>query len=69
MLKDCSIIIRGHKSDNVKSAIAIIIDLDSKSSGKIEKCAVKSTLEAEDGVEEAEGKVCVDDYPLSKRVP
>ena len=34
--KDCSIIIRGHE-DNIKSASVTIIDLDSKSSGKIEK--------------------------------
>ena len=72
--KDCSIIIRGHE-DNVKSAAVTIIDLDSKSLGRIGKWeeldrnVVKSTLDAEEGVGEAERRVCVDDYAPSKRVP
>jgi inositol-pentakisphosphate 2-kinase len=64
--KDCSIIIRGHE-DDVKSATVTIIDLDSKSLkriGKWEKLdrdVLKYTLEAEEGVEDAEKKVCVED--------
>jgi len=72
--KDCSIIIRGHK-DDVKSATATIIDLDSKSFGrmgkweKLDRDVVKCTLEAEEGVEEAEKRVCVEDSPLPKHAP
>jgi len=72
--KDCSIIIRGHE-DDVKSATATIIDLDSKSferMGKWEKLdrdVVKCTLEAEEGVEETEWRVCVEDPAPSKRAP
>jgi len=64
--KDCSIIIRGHE-DNVKSATVTIIDLDSKSLGRMRKWesldrnVVKCTLEAEEGVEEAEKRVCAED--------
>jgi len=72
--QDCSIIIRGHE-DDVKSATATIIDLDSKSFGrmgkweKLDRDVVKCTLEAEEGIEEAEKRICVDDLPLSKRTP
>jgi len=72
--KDCSIIIRGHE-DNVKSATATIIDLDSKSLGRmgkweeLDRGVVKCTLEAEESVEEAEKRVCVEDLAPSKRAP
>ena len=64
--KDCSIIVRGHE-DNVKSAAVTIIDLDSKSLGRMRKWeeldrdVVRCTLEAEEGVEEVEKRVCVED--------
>ena len=64
--KDCSIIIRGHE-DNVKSGTVTIIDLDSKSLGRmkrwegLDRDVVKCTLEVEEGVEEAEKRVCVKD--------
>ena len=64
--KDCSIIIRGHE-DNVKSAAVTIIDLDSKDLGRmgkweeLDRKVVKCTLEAEEGVEDGERRVCVDD--------
>ena len=70
--KDCSVIIRGHE-DNVKSATATIIDLDSKSLGRMGKWesldreVVKCTLEAEEGIEEAEKRVCVEDSASSRR--
>ena len=72
--KDCSIIIRGHE-DNVKSAAVTIIDLDSKSLARmgrweeLDRDVVKCTLEAEEGVEEAEKRVCVEDSAPSKPVP
>ena len=72
--KDCSIIIRGHE-DNVKSATVTIIDLDSKSLGrmkkweKLDRDVVKCTLEAEEGVEEADKRVCVEDSTSSQGVP
>lgn len=68
--KDCSIIIRGHE-DNVKSATVTIIDLDSKSLGrmkkweKLDRDVVKCTLEAEEGVEEAEKRACAEDIGAS----
>ena len=72
--KDCSIIIRGHE-DNVKSASVTIIDLDSKSLKRMAKWeqldrdVVRCTLEAEEGVEETEKRVCVEDSgPSSKRI-
>ena len=64
--KDCSIIIRGHE-DNVKSAAVTIIDLDSKDLGRmgkweeLDRKVVKCTLEAEEGAEDGERRVCVDD--------
>jgi inositol-pentakisphosphate 2-kinase len=70
--KDCSIIIRGHE-DDVRSAAVTIIDLDSKSLGRmgkwesLDRDVVKCTLEAEEGVEEAEKRVCVEDPVSSKR--
>lgn len=72
--KDCSIIIRGHE-DNVKSATVTIIDLDSKSIGRMKKWeeldrdVVKCTLEAEEGVEEAEKRTCLEDTASSQRIP
>lgn len=73
--KDCSIIVRGHE-DSVKRATVTIIDLDSKSLGRMRKWeeldrdVVKCTLEAEEGVEEGEKRVCVEDsFAPSKRVP
>jgi inositol-pentakisphosphate 2-kinase len=73
--KDCSIIIRGHE-DDVRSATVTIIDLDSKSLGRMRKWeeldrdVIKCTLEAEEGVEEGEKRVCVEKYSgSSKRDP
>lgn len=70
--KDCSIIIRSHE-DNVKSAAVTVIDLDPKSLGRMRKWeeldrdVVKYTLEAEEGVEEAEKRVCVEDSGASSK--
>ena len=64
--KDCSIIIRGHE-DNVKSAAVTIIDLDSKDLGRmgkweaLDRNVVRCTLDAEEGAEDGEKRVCVDD--------
>ena len=72
--KDCSVIIRGHE-DNVGSATATIIDLDSKSLGrmgkweKLDRDVVQCTLEAEERVEETEKRVCVEDSAPPKIVP
>ena len=73
--KDCSIIVRGHE-DNVKSATVTIIDLDSKNLGRmgkweeLDRDVVKCTLDAEEGVEEGEKRVCVEDSSApSGRVP
>lgn len=71
--KDCSIIIRDHE-DGVKSATVTVIDLDSKDLGrmkkweKLDRDVVKCTLDAEEGVGEADKRVCVDSAS-SKRVP
>ena len=71
--KDCSIIIRGHE-DDVKTATVTVIDLDSKGIGRMRKWenldrdVIKCTLEAEEGVEEGDKRVCVDDSALSKRL-
>ena len=70
--KDCSIIVRGHK-DDVKSATVTIIDLDSKGLERmgrwedLDRGVVKSTLEAEEGVEEAERRMCVKNSASSER--
>ena len=67
--KDCSIIIRSHE-DNMKSATVTVIDLDLKSLRRIKKWekldreVVKCTLEAEEGIEEAEKRVCIEDSVL-----
>ena len=71
-LKDCSIIVRRHE-DNVKSATATIIDLDPKSLGrmtkweKLDRDVVRCTLEAEEGVEEAGKRICVEDPAVESR--
>jgi len=71
--KDCSIIVRGHE-DDVKSATVTIIDLDSKSLGRVGKWerldrdVVRCTLEAEEGVEEAEKRVCLEDPASLKHI-
>jgi inositol-pentakisphosphate 2-kinase len=71
--KDCSVIVRGHE-DNVESATVTVIDLDSKSLGrmkkweKLDRDVIKCTLEAEEGVEEADKRVCVENSASSRRV-
>lgn len=68
--KDCSIIVRGHQ-DNVKNATVTVIDLDSKSLGRmrrweeLDRDVVRCTLEAEESVDEAEKRVCAEDSSVS----
>jgi inositol-pentakisphosphate 2-kinase len=70
--KDCSIIVRG-RGDDVKNAKVTIIDLDLKDMGRmgkwegLDRDVVKCALEAEEGVGEAERRVCAEESGASGR--